>query len=70
MEQRETGHTAIRRFAGTGEKAAEEYKKWRKWSRAYLVTQRARGVPDAAFGSLLYTLLDLSLIHISEPTRR
>eukprot|EP00969_Alexandrium_andersonii_P365854 15467156-Alexandrium_andersonii.AAC.1 len=58
MEGREHGQTAVRRFAGTGEKAAEDYKKWKKWSRAYLVTQRARGVPDDAFGSILYTLLD------------
>jgi hypothetical protein len=49
---------AVKRFSGKGVDAAEDYRRWRRWSRAYLVTQRARGLTPESVGSLLYTLLD------------
>ena len=48
----------VRRFAGTGPDASKEYRSWRKWARAYATVQKARGVPGAARGPLLFTLLD------------
>ena len=36
----------------------KEWKRWKRWSRAYLTVQRARGVDETAFGSMLFTLLD------------
>ena len=50
--------SSVKRFSGKGADAAEDYRRWRRWSRAYLVTQRARGLTPESVGSLLYTLLD------------
>ena len=49
---------AVKRFAGDGEKSQDEYRRWKKWSRAWLATQRAKGIPAEAMGNLMYTLLD------------
>ena len=46
------------RFSGEGEKASELYWVWRKWSKAWLVAQRARGTDATALGPMLFTLLD------------
>lgn len=50
--------TAVRRFSGEGANPQRDYKQWKRWSRAYLVAQKARGVNEEALGSLLFTLLD------------
>ena len=50
------GH--VRRFDGEGEDAPNRYYKWKKWARAYLKTQKARGTTDEALGSILFCLLD------------
>ena len=51
-------NTAVKRFFGEGLSAVEDYRRWRKWARAYLKTQAARGTTPDDFGSILYTLLD------------
>ena len=43
---------------GDGDNPQKDYERWKRWSRAYLTVQKAKGVPEEAFGSLLYTLLD------------
>eukprot|EP00435_Cladocopium_sp_Y103_P008507 s2377_g2.t1 len=48
----------VRRFSGESQDAQREYRRWKRWSRAYLTVQKARGVPEDALGSLLYTLLE------------
>lgn len=50
--------TAVKRFSGEGACPQKDYKQWKRWSRAYLTVQKARGVNETALGSLLYTLLD------------
>jgi len=54
----EAKETQIRRFSGEGQDAQKEYRRWKRWSRAYLTVQRAKGVPETALGSILFTLLD------------
>ena len=49
---------AIRRFAGSGADAYRDYRSWKKWARAYLIVQRAKGTPATALGPMLFTLLD------------
>ena len=51
-------NSAVRRFSGNGGSASQEYKVWKKWARAWMVGQTARGVPQEALGPLLFTLLD------------
>ena len=51
-------NSAVKRFSGEGLSAVEDYRRWKKWARAYLKTQSARGTAPGAFGSILYTLLD------------
>jgi len=58
MNSESHGGGHVKRFTGEGTDAAEQYRRWKKWSRAYLTTQGARGTPDTAYGPLLYTLLD------------
>ena len=53
-----SSNTAVKRFSGEGLTAVEDYRRWRKWARAYLKMQAAKGVSPDAFGSILYTLLD------------
>ena len=50
--------TAVKRFSGEGPNPQKEYKQWKRWSRAHLVVQKARGVRQEALGSILFTLLD------------
>eukprot|EP00435_Cladocopium_sp_Y103_P050503 s1907_g15.t1 len=54
----ESGRVDIKRFNGESQDAQREYRRWKRWSRAYLTVQKARGVPEEALGSVLYTLLD------------
>lgn len=48
----------VRRFSGESQDAQKEYRRWKRWTRAYLTVQKSRGVPEEALGSLLHTLLD------------
>ena len=48
----------VRRFSGESQDAQREYRRWKRWSRAHLTVQKAKGVPEEALGSLLFTLLD------------
>lgn len=48
----------VRRFSGESQDAQREYRRWKRWSRAHLNVQKAKGVPEEALGSLLFTLLD------------
>ena len=50
--------TAARCFSGEGANPQKDYKQWKRWSRAYLVVQKSRGVSDEALGSFLFALLD------------
>lgn len=54
----ESRESQVKRFSGDGQDAQKDYKRWKRWSRAFLTVQRAKGVPESAMGSLLYTLLD------------
>ena len=58
----ENGHSNIKRFSGDVDQPAKEYLRWKRWSRAFLVVQKAKGTPEEAYGSLLYTLLDGSAL--------
>lgn len=65
-------HGAVRRFTGGSRDAGREWKIWAKWARAYVIVQKARGVPAEAVGPLLFTLIDepallaLDTLEISE----
>eukprot|EP00435_Cladocopium_sp_Y103_P009550 s3832_g2.t1 len=48
----------VKRFSGESQDAQRDYRRWKRWARAYLTVQKAKGVPEEALGSLLYTLLD------------
>eukprot|EP00435_Cladocopium_sp_Y103_P051560 s1160_g16.t1 len=48
----------VKRFSGESQEAQRDYRRWKRWARAYLNVQKARGVPEEALGSLLFTLLD------------
>ena len=56
MDSQSSG--SVRRFNGDGPKASAEYKVWKKWAKAWMVGQTARGVPVEALGPILFTLLD------------
>ena len=58
----------VKRFSGDGADPQKEYKRWKRWSRAYLTVQRAKGTPEAAMGSLLFTLLDGSALRAFDAT--
>ena len=47
-----------KRFSGDGNDGASLYKTWKRWAKAAVVVQRARGTPEDALGPWLYTLLD------------
>lgn len=49
---------AVKRFSGDGTDPETDYRRWKRWSRAYLSVQKARGIAEETHGSLLYTLLD------------
>lgn len=48
----------MRVFTGEGEKADEDYRKWKRWMRAYLGKERLKGTPAEAFGDIVFTLLE------------
>ena len=58
----------VRRFDGDGANPQKEYERWKRWSRAYLTVQKAKGVPEEAFGSMLYTLLDGTALRTFDST--
>ncbi len=58
----------VKRFSGDGSDPQKEYKRWKRWSRAYLTVQKAKGTPDEALGSLLFTLLDGSALRAFDST--
>ena len=60
--------TLVKRFSGDGADPQKEYKRWKRWSRAYLTVQRAKGTPETAMGSLLFTLLDGSALRAFDAT--
>ena len=58
----------VKRCSGDGADPQKEYKRWKRWSRAYLTVQRAKGTPEEAMGSLLFTLLDGSALRAFDST--
>ena len=58
----------MKRFSGDADDPQKEWRRWKRWARAYLVVQRARGVPGEALGSLLFTLLDGSALRAFDST--
>ena len=60
MDKGKDFSSAIKRFSGDGDDdgSSKAHRRWRRWSRAYLTVQKAKGTPAEAFGSVLYTLLD------------
>ena len=58
----------VKRFSGDGADPQKEYKRWKRWSRAYLTVQRAKGTPEVAMGSLLFTLLDGAALRAFDAT--
>eukprot|EP00959_Pyramimonas_sp_CCMP1952_P452127 9466021-Pyramimonas_sp.AAC.1 len=52
------GAASVKRFSGDGNDGAAAYKVWKRWARAAIVVQKARGTPAEALGPWLYTLLD------------
>ena len=55
-------------FSGEGADPQKDYKRWKRWSRAYLVVQKARGVEGAAMGAMLFTLLDGAALRAFDAT--
>ena len=55
-EKRSEGLT--KRFDGESNTASKDYERWKRWCRAYLVVQKAKGIPAEAHGSLVFALLD------------
>ena len=45
-------------FTGEGEKADEDYWKWKRWMRAYLAKERLKGTPEETIGDIVFTLLE------------
>ena len=57
-EEKKTEGGLTKRFDGDGSNPAKDYERWRRWCRAYLTVQRAKGVGPEAHGSLVFSLLD------------
>eukprot|EP00913_Durusdinium_trenchii_P020129 g18917.t1 len=55
-EKRSEGLT--KRFDGDGASPSKDYERWKRWCRAFLVVQKAKGIPVEAHGSLIFALLD------------
>ena len=47
-----------KRFAGDGNDVVVAYKVWRRWAKAAIVVQKAKGMAAEALGPWLFTLLD------------
>ena len=58
MAEQAKHESAIRRFSGDGSEPQKDYKLWKRWSRAFLAVQRAKGTDDSVFGAMLFTMLD------------
>lgn len=58
MAEQQKSESAVKRFSGDGTDPQRDYKLWKRWSRAYLAVQRARGTDESVFGALLFTMLD------------
>ena len=58
MSEQARNESAIRRFNGDGQDPQKDYKLWKRWSRAYLAVQRAKGTDENVFGAMLFTMLD------------
>ncbi|CAE8643680.1 unnamed protein product, partial [Polarella glacialis] len=52
----------VKRFTGEGLQPSKDYQRWKRWSRAHLKVQKAKGTDPEAFGSILYCLLDGSAL--------
>ena len=55
---RSKGESAVKRFSGDADDPQKEWRRWKRWARAYLVVQRARGVPGGAFDSTSIDVLE------------
>lgn len=57
-----------KRFDGEGANPSKHYEQWRRWSRAYLAVQKAKGIPSTAHGSLIFALLDGTALRALDAT--
>ena len=57
MTEANSGQVATRTFTGAGADPSKDYDTWKKWSKAHLIVSKARGVPNEALGSLLFTCI-------------
>eukprot|EP00913_Durusdinium_trenchii_P028931 g27126.t1 len=57
-EEKKTEGGLTKRFDGDGSNPAKDYERWRRWCRAHLTVQKAKGVGPEAHGSLVFSLLD------------
>lgn len=47
-----------KRFDGEGANPTKDYERFKRWSRACLTVQKAKGIPKEAHGSLIFSLVD------------
>ena len=58
MAENGKSDSMVKRFSGETSEPQKDYKRWKRWSKAYLIVQRAKGVDETALGAMLFTLLD------------
>ena len=58
MTENGKSDSMVKRFSGETSEPQKDYKRWKRWSKAYLIVQRAKGVDETALGAMLFTLLD------------
>lgn len=58
MAENGKAESMVKRFSGETQEPHKDYKRWKRWSKAYLIVQRAKGVDESALGAMLFTLLD------------
>lgn len=68
MSEQTKHESAVRRFSGDGQDPQKDYKLWKRWSRAYLAVQRARGTDESVFGAMLFTMLDGTALRAFDAT--
>ena len=68
MAESNKNESMVKRFSGEGPEPQKEYKRWNRWSRAYLVVQKAKGVDEKALGAMLFTLLDGTALRAFDAT--
>ena len=68
MAESNKNESMVKRFSGEGPEPRKEYKRWKRWSRAYLVVQKAKGVDEKALGAMLFTLLDGTALRAFDAT--